>query len=142
MSRWEEPATSAQRAYVAGLARDRDVPAALLGRVEAAVARGLTKRDAFDLIPLLRECRADHESSRGDTDFRGPGPVTAVGTRSALVGPYEAPFDPDDVYEHDEASREFTFQMYEANGEEYPGQMEESLGTDWLHRREHGDHRS
>lgn len=117
--RWDEPATARQIAHIEWMADgDKEVPPDLATAVADARARGLTKGDAYALIPRLHACPTRLSSRRGGRAEPEP-PVETEAERAA----------------REEAEREFSFQMYEANGEEYPGQMEEDFGRQWLEAR-------
>lgn len=149
MSRWEEPATNKQRAYILRLLEGMsDIPADVHERFATAQARGvLTKRDAHDLIPLLqalcglapsaplpasrparpapghsRTLAADASATR-PSPRRSPEPEPGPAMGPVVVGSVTLPaYDPADIW-----------------AEEYPGQAERLYPRWYLERRGYYD---
>lgn len=119
---WAEDATDRQLMYIVNLLRFRVVPDDLRTEAEQRIEDGLCKSDAYSLIPRLQAAPNAHLAPRSWATDREP-----------FVNP-NAPTEA----EIEQAKRE-DYDMFQANGEEYPGQAEEIFGVRWIDRHNNPD---
>jgi hypothetical protein len=113
---WDDPATEKQKDFIEHLLDYKVVPEDLVARVSDAYGRGMLKADATSLIMLLMRCPQAHQQ-------RLQYPAAQYMSRD------------EQTEEEIERQKQFDYSMAMANGEEYPGALEERFGAQWLERQ-------